>query len=84
MTECTVADHVAELAQAARRAYLDGKHAGSIEGHEAGHIAGYVAGHHDGTHSTVTYRRGYGDGWQAGYIDCISDERAQEFKREAA
>lgn len=49
--DCTVQDHCAELVEAARAAYAEGRRVGRIEGDEAGYFAGYAAGYADCAHS---------------------------------
>lgn len=75
--ECTVEDHCAELVEAARRAYADGRKAGSLDGHRLGYDQGYLAGHHDGTTGAAAYKSGDAHGYVNGYLARISDEIAQ-------
>lgn len=45
--ECTVQDHVAEMISTARRAWLEGRRVGRIEGHEAAWYEAYATGFGD-------------------------------------
>lgn len=70
-------DQVRYEVEITRNAYKDGKAAGSLDGHRLGFDTGYTAGFAEGVRSSIVYQQGYRDGWQAGYVDRISDEEAR-------